>query len=346
MSACIYCNAGGPFSEEHPLPACLGEFLDAPLITDRVCEFCNREIGKAEEQFCRSGPEAFFRQYYGVEGRKSREKVNPFERGSAGAPPIDFLALHLGLGVEILWEFNPGEKTVREVRQVVIIDTNGDSHPVRIHKAMTDPQHLKAAVEKLEIQPKDIYVFADDDEEEWVTGLTQGLSKGLTWRSGQPTEKVRGAAARVQVTSKYFRALAKIGFHYLLAVSTELSGRETEFEDVRRFILHGGDMDAFFREEKGSIIERESEAQRPDRPIHIVLVEWNKHIVQARLQFFLGPDYDPRIYRITLARGVATLGPSGAHGHAYGYFKDGPRGKFAGDVSEIIARPKPMGESA
>lgn len=163
-STCIYCGSEGPFNEEHPLPRCLGEFRDAPLIHTGVCKTCNKEIGRAEEQFCRAGPEAFFRQYYGVAGRASHDRVNPFERGSAGAPAIDFKAVHSGLGIEILWELNSGERTVREVRQVVVLDTEGRAHQIRVTKRMTDASHLKAEVDALGGNPKEIYVFAQPDE--------------------------------------------------------------------------------------------------------------------------------------------------------------------------------------
>ena len=342
-TTCIYCCSEGPFSLEHPLPACLGEFRGEPLIAEGVCKSCNGAIGQVEEQFCRAGPEAFFRQYYGVLGRDTHHKVNPFDRGSAGAPAIDLVAAHLGLGVEILWQFNPGERTVREVRQVVVVDTSGVSHPIRIQSWMSSPDHLKQAVSALGIKAKDVYVFADDDEKEWVIGLTKGISTGVAWTSGQPTETVSDAAARVQVTDKYFRTLAKIGFHYLLASSTKVSGGESEFSAVRQFIRHGGNRDDFFREDRGSIIQRESDAHRPDRPIHIVLVEWTEGSVQAKMQFFLGPDYDPPIYRIDLARGVAALGRSGAVGHAYAYFENGSQGKYVGDVSEILVQPNDVG---
>ena len=42
----------------------------------------------------------------------------------------------------------------------------------------------------------------------------------------------------------YVRTLAKIGFHYLLAVRPEVSGMEEGFTSVKQFIRNGGDMDA------------------------------------------------------------------------------------------------------
>src|SRR4051794_40110990 len=87
--ACIYCPAN-PDSVEHPLPAALGEFREAPLLRDRICKACNnRRIGVLDEQLSRSGPEALLRRFYGINGRENHDKVNVFERGSAGGHRLD-----------------------------------------------------------------------------------------------------------------------------------------------------------------------------------------------------------------------------------------------------------------
>jgi len=105
-------------------------------------------------------------------------------------------------------------------------------------------------------------------------------------------------------------------------------------------------MGAFLREESGSIIERPTAAHRPERPIHIVLVEWCKGYVQSKLQFFLGPDYEPNIYRLGLGRGVDALNGTGSMGHAYAYFEGRRQGKYSGDVSEILVESRSSEGSA
>lgn len=149
-----------------------------------------------------------------------------------------------------------------------------------------------------------------------------------------------GGRAKTEIGEKYFRSLAKIGFHYLIAASSQVTGAEPEFDNVRTFIRHGGDPQAFFREEQAAIIHRNSPLERPERPIHIVTVEWTPEWVAARMQFFFGPDYEPPTYLVRLASGVTKLPGHDALGHAYAYFEGGPEGKFAGDTSEIITKPK------
>lgn len=341
MPKCIYCGSSGPFSEEHPLPACLGEFEGAPMLLERVCKDCNRAIGKAEEQFCRAGPEAFFRVYFGVEGRKSHDKVNPFERGSAGASAIDLVAPHPESGIPVLWELNKGEAKVREVRQIVVVDANGDAHQIRIRQWMKRPEQLQEQIRELGVDVQKAYIFASDDEVEWVQRLVSGIGGSVTWFSQPEGAVIDKPIARVQVTTSYMRALAKIGSHYLLATKLEVSGEAPEFDHVKQFIRHGrGNADNFFREESGCLVGRPSSGHRPERNVHIVVAEWRDGYVEARMQFFFGPKYEPPVYRIGLARNVQALGGRGAVGHCYGYFKDGPRGKYAGDVSELIAQSR------
>ena len=92
MSNCLYCEEV-PKSEEHPLPAALGEFSGAPMLVDRICKLCNeRRIGVLDEQFVRCGPVAVLRKRFGIKGREHHDKVNSFYRGSAGGQRIKFLA--------------------------------------------------------------------------------------------------------------------------------------------------------------------------------------------------------------------------------------------------------------
>src|SRR3989338_8667195 len=145
---CIYCGSGGPFADEHALSRCLGEFRGFPHLLDRICADCNGDIGKMEEQIGRSGPEAYLRKYLNIEGRATHDKVNPFHRGSAGAKPIDVMARLPESDVNILWEINEGQNTVREVRQIVFIDKNRKSFPIRIHEWMKTTDQLREEIKK------------------------------------------------------------------------------------------------------------------------------------------------------------------------------------------------------
>jgi len=338
IQKCIYCDSIGPFSKEHALPRSLGEFSDFPPLINRVCAKCNRDIGRLEEQFGRSGPEAFFREYLNIEGRDTHDKVNPFQRGSAGAKPIDFTALDPETGIEILWEFNPGEKTVREVRQIVFIDDKGKSCPLRIHKWMNNTNQIRAEMKKIGLILKgklSARVFAPDDEMEWVENLTRGLGTEFVWLPPQASAKINNPVAKVHVTDFYFRAIAKIGFHYLLSVVNTFQGNEHCFAAIRRFIIEGGTIENFVTQTRRPILTFPHPNIRPRGWGHVLLVENVRGQVQARLQFFLGPRFNPPTYLVRLSKDAVSIWEIGGKGHYFCYFESGRKGKYHGEVSEL-----------
>ena len=338
IQKCIYCPSSGPFSEEHALPRSLGEFRGFPPLINRVCAKCNGYIGRLEEQFGRSGPEAFFRKYLNIEGRDTHDEVNLFQRGSAGAKPIDFTALHPETGIEVLWEFNPGEKTVREARQIVFIDDKGRSHLLRIPKWMNNTDQLRAEMKKTGLDPKgklSARVFASDDEMEWVENLARGLGSEFMWLPPKPSAKISNPVATVHVTDSYFRAIAKIGFHYLLSVVSTFRGNEYCFAAIRRFIKDGGTIEDFVTQTKRQILAFPHPNIRPKGWGHVLLVENAGGQVQAQLQFFLSPEYNPPTYLVRLSKDAVSIGKTGWKGHYFSYFKSGRKGKYQGQVSEL-----------
>lgn len=334
---CIYCSSAGPFSNEHAIPRCLGEFQGFPVLTDRICRSCNNQIGQVEEQFCRSGPEAFFRTLLGIGGRPTHELVNPFERGSAGAKPIDFVALHPELGIPILWEFNRGERSVREVRQIVVKDEHAASRPLRIPEWMTEPEQLRQAIADLGLgQIREVRGFASPDEAAWVENLVQGLGGRFEWLPSHQSVTITNPIATFTVTGAYFRAVAKCGFHYFLAVVSNVLGSEEPFAALRKFIISGDDTDQFIIQDRTPLIAYPAPGYRPSWYGHVIVAEWQNGSVKARAQFFLGPDYEPPTYRIRIGEGINILEGIGRKGHLFAYFRDGQRGRYHGEVSEWI----------
>ena len=55
---------------------------------------------------------------------------------------------HPETGINILWEFNEGKTTVREVRQIVFIDSSGKSYPIRIQNWMKNVDQLRDEIKK------------------------------------------------------------------------------------------------------------------------------------------------------------------------------------------------------
>ena len=286
----------------------------------------------------------FFRQYLGIAGRDSHTRVNPFLRGSGGAEPIDFTAVHPSAEIDVLWEFNPGEKSVREVRQIVFIDPDGRTFPVRIPDWMRTSDQLREEMTKRGLRGKySARVFAADGEMEWIEGLCTDLGGDFKWlppsEGGGHIEKPR---ARVTVTGAFFRAVAKVGFHYLLAAVDTWRGDEFMFDPIRTFIRHGAPPDQFVTNQMQQILTLPEPGVwtptpmtfRPKRWGHVVVVEGTPDGIRARLQFFLGPRCEPSTYTVALARGHG--GGTWSKGHYFVYL-DAPEGRVLGEATELTA---------
>gem|GEM_PF-4025491 len=94
------------------MPAAFGEFQEAPNLTDRLCKACNQRLGLLDEQFARCGPEAFLRRHFGVQGRSTHERVNPFYRGSAGGRALAMTSYDSNVWG---WKFSSNVRIVRHV---------------------------------------------------------------------------------------------------------------------------------------------------------------------------------------------------------------------------------------
>ena len=235
MSVCIYCELEAD-SLEHVVPASFGEFENAPNLLNRLCQKCNNSLGLLDEQYSRCGPEAFFRTLYGIQGRSRQEdKVNIFERGSAGGQRFDLKAYDANLGIEVSLECEKG--TYRQMRQLVFVEQSGKIHHLPIREGST-PEQLRSAYEKRAVaKPFDVHIFYGPEEKEWVERLLKETWPGATFGGGTVGSTMyQGATGTIGLTNRYFRAIAKIGFHYFLTQFPQYAGREPMFDRANEFI--------------------------------------------------------------------------------------------------------------
>jgi len=109
---CIYCPRAD-FSNEHYLPRCLGKFHGFEGLNDRVCVGCNGALGSLEANFCREGPVALFRKFYGVKGRKHHKPYDPFRGPDDERAPIEVRGSVPGEDLPARWEILPGHEAIR-----------------------------------------------------------------------------------------------------------------------------------------------------------------------------------------------------------------------------------------
>jgi hypothetical protein len=137
---------------------------------------------------------------------------------------------------------------------------------------------------------------------------------------------------------EYFRAIAKIAFHYFLLYSSLFDGSELEFEPIRRFIRNGkGNEKDFVIEGAMPAIYNESGRDRPPFYGHILLMDMAPNRIAVWLQLFVGHNYKPNWRRVILStrrRGV--LLPSEEFGHYYRILEPAERSQYDGVVEKQI----------
>jgi hypothetical protein len=351
MSSCLYCR-NQPTSLEHPLPAAFGEFKNAPLLGHRVCTSCNNtRLGLLDEQLSRCGPEAVLRRFFGLQGRTTHDKVNPHYRGSAGGHRLEMKAYDTSMGIQVELECLKGQ--VRQSRQLVVVETSGKTHNIPISDNLRDPAKLRAAYLGLGVtQPADVRLVYDPEELVWLEPLfkTAFPTASFQERGLGAKNYEKGAVVKLQLTDRYFRAIAKIGFHYFLTQFPVFDGSEPCFSEIRHFIIEDGSVtrvNTFIGERAHPLLGQMIDGARPDGWIaHVLAAEITPEACLAYVQLFVCKDYRAPVYAVRLsANADNTL--IRASGHAYKYFEEGPKGKFAGEahalgVTRISAAPPPL----
>jgi hypothetical protein len=337
--SCIYCESAAD-TVEHPLPAAFGEFEHAPTLDGRLCKRCNNtHLGKLDEHFSRCGPEAFLRKYYGVAGRSKHAPINPFYRGSSGGRRIEMKAFDEQLGFDVLMECDDGE--FKQMRQLVVVDQQGEAHHVPIREGTT-PEQLRTAYKALGVeQPREIRVLVDDEERDWVEPLITSAGGGtMTWTREEGNATYNGATTSFVMSNRYFRAIAKIGFHYFLTQFAEYRGNESVFEAIRSFIL---DETSTVECANQYIGKRQLSLLAPMltpgmRPAgwqaHLLAAEIKNGAMTAHVQMFISEDWPAPAYTVRLG---ASLLLDRAVGHLYAYDLNGPHGRYAGEAHALDA---------
>jgi hypothetical protein len=240
------------------------------------------------------------------------------------------------LGIEILYECENG--TFRQMRQLVFVEKSGKTHQLPIREGATSEQ-LRAAVQELcLVQPYEVHVLYDPENEAWVQPLLKETWPQCAFREGNlASTSSKGAVINVKLTDRYFRAMAKIGFHYFLTQFPRYSGHEAMFSDIRTFIL----------EEGGSVGRANEFIGRRQHPLlgemltgarpagwrgHVLCAEIKPGECLAHLQLFISEDWPAPAYTVRLARESALIDFCAA-GHAYVYYADGLKGKYSGEAS-------------
>lgn len=105
---------------------------------------------------------------------------------------------------------------------------------------------------------------------------------------------------RANPTEKYFRGLAKIGFHYFLKHMRGFHGSEAAFAGIRDFILDGKaeDVDRFVSGRTNYLAADIFPGESPVGYRHLLIARADYEQLVSRMQFFIHPKYSSPIYRV------------------------------------------------
>lgn len=334
MGQCLYCTAS-PDSEEHPLSAGFGEFNEAPVLRNRVCRECNNNrIGLLDEQFLRCGPAAVLRKRFGIKGREHHEKMNPFYRGSAGGQRITFLAWDEAFGCEVLVELIDGEQG-RQLSQLIIKGQEEAQHHIPLTPTTTVAV-LRQQIAALKlVAPLAVRLIYDPDTEPWAVDLFKQLWPDQELpKTTLGATRFQGGIAKFQVTNRYFRAIAKTGFHYFLTQFPNYSGHESFFSDIRDFIIDDKKELVSARINKFVGVHKSPIAPRAPVLGHLLCAEIREGTCTAHFEPFITPGSRLRAFAVHLGTDPAVKEFT-FRAHAYLYYSQGKTGKYHGEAFEI-----------
>jgi len=337
---CIYCSSKADKAKEHCLPRGLGNFRNHHILRNIICLACNKPISIAEEQFLRASPEAFIRRVLGIEGRKYHKAISPFYRGSAGAPRLEMMYQYPKTKLEILWEVIPGTKNLVPLRQIGMSIEEGKIIPIPLPEKITSGSDLLKHLRECNLEKAEpVYYFSAPGEWDDLVDIIRQLwpDKKVNRMPVIEDKSTIATPVKITVTSHYFRALAKIGLHYFLAMSRpRFTGTETAFEPIRSFIRDGkGQPENFVVQNDTPILHELNRGYSLSRWGHLLTARIGVKMLISRVQFFIGPEYLSPIFDIKLGKNPSKIFYPEHFGHFYSYFSEKHKSGYDGEVSPL-----------
>jgi len=338
------CDGNAALSpNEHYLPRALGNFQGDERLVDRICNNCQKVCSQLEDVFAHNSPEAFFREMVGRVGRKDHKGKNIFYEPTFGIPPLAILGKHPGHDFEILWELvpdpeSPGNRRCAPMSQLVFISKDGKTLRLPFRRGRWTVERIRDILKKSGVTGEQIVVVGNSDEEHAeMKALTDVLAPVGIEREVAPM--VNGAEIdgemKAEISEQYVRAIAKVGFHYFLKYFPNFSGMEPEFDEIKTFIYHGKANREIVRiVDEPFLKDLQQRGARLNKWCHLLSAESADRGIEARIQFFAGPEVQPLVWNI-----VISTKPSEhvqCTGYAFVYFDDVTE-EYQGQRVELIA---------
>lgn len=335
---CIYCSSIviGRGQGDHIIPRAFGEFRNDTRFR-RICRKCNNLIGRCEEVLIRCSPEAICLELAlpgdGCIGRRGRS----YTTGAHGLPPPE-VEVHIPEGKRRVERIGGGY--AKALDQLVLYDKDGEAHPIRLDPKM-QPDTLRRTVMARGIgEHTRMEVEVDENNVAIYDVLLRKAFPGirLDWGSTTPAgEHTVQARITCRYDQRYFRAIAKMAFHYYLVFSRRSKGDEPAFRAIRNFIIDGGDQSLFFVSHGRFGLPPCPPGYAPANWRHFLAAGESEKVVMAYVNLFSGPRR-PRgsEHHILLGR-LATplIVPRASWAHEYVYDSVPAHNGTVGEVHEV-----------
>jgi len=345
---CVYtipeglCKGTAPLHpNEHYLPRALGNFKNNEPLVNRICNDCQLLCSKLEDVFAHNSTDAYFRHMLGQLGRKSHAKKDIFYDATFGLAPLMNLARYPGHDFEALWEPVEGTNGVAPMSQIIFFPEEGEPVRLPFRPGRWTVEKIKTILEKSGVEQivSAFHHAKTDEDDSEMRGLVDALVPVSVERPITPFvggTRLDGEV-RAKVSEEYARAIAKIGFHFVLQYFP-FTGFEPEFDDVKRFIYIGKyDRPIFTRKDEPALRDLKDPRAFPNKWAHFLSAESDQSGIEARMHFFFGPIVRPIGWGVKISTAPSQHTQSSAS--AFVYHED-RSGEFDGERHDLIPVPE------
>jgi hypothetical protein len=235
-------------------------------------------------------------------GRKRHKKKNIFYEPTQGISPLTLIGKHPSEEFEILWE-PVGEGTCTPLKQIVIVGSDGTLRlPYRPGALTVEKIKRQMAKQNIGKPQQALYVSFDPTETKEMETLCSSILPDAKDKDlPLPADGVAMEGEMLApVSAGYLRAIAKIGFHFLLQYFSRFTGLEPEFEAIKRFIYLGEGHNRVAPTHEQFVLALRTGVLK--RWGHLLSAQADEHGIEARMQFFAGPSVQPIIWRVDIGR--------------------------------------------
>jgi hypothetical protein len=172
----------------------------------------------------------------------------------------------------------------------------------------------------------------DPPTEPWAADLFKQLWPGYSLPATTTgATRFQGGIAQFQVTNRYFRAIAKTGFHYFLTQFPNYSGHESIFSDIRAFIIE--DERELVSARINGFVGAHKSPLAPPAPVigHLLCAEIREGALLAHFEPFITPGSRLRAFAVRLGMDPASTYPA-FRAHAHLYYAKGKTGRYHGTL--------------